>query len=83
MSDIKEHDFKKILITKEFLQLYFMNSGANPRLNVNSITDLYDLLSKKNKEKFHFAIIRIRNDHTKQASKDHVNDDLNDRSEKP
>lgn len=55
-----EYDYMKTLITKEFLQLYFMNLGANPSLNVDTISDLYDLNYKKNKEKFCFAIVKTK-----------------------
>jgi hypothetical protein len=56
----KEPPFKKILLTKEFLQLYFMNLGANPSLNVDNYTDTYDMLLKRNKEKFCFAIVKTK-----------------------
>lgn len=56
----KSKDLRKIMLNKEFLQLYFMNLGANPSLTVDNYTDIYDMISKRNKEKFCFAIIKTK-----------------------
>lgn len=50
--------WNKVLNRDEFLKLYFDNLGVNESLNVEKLTNTYEIGRKKRNEKLHFAIIR-------------------------
>lgn len=52
-------EWRRVLIREEFLKLYFDNLGLNESFKVERLTDLPDILRKKDQEKFLFAIARI------------------------